>query len=91
LRETKLEDFTGNITFHVEAKPGYYEYSYTTGQQRQKFHRTADTLLLYVGYTGNYLGLYATSNGGTSGGYADFDFVEHVAEPKPCMHDCMLV
>jgi len=90
LRETKLENFTGNITFHVEAKPGYYEYSYTTGQQRQKFHRTADTLLLYVGYTGNYLGLYATSNGGTSGGYADFDFVEHVAEPKPCMQDILV-
>ena len=37
--------------------------------------------LLSRGYTGAYLGLYATSNGKTTEAYADFDWVRYQGFP----------
>ena len=40
-------------------------------------------LLLSRGYTGAYLGLYASGNGQDDAGHADFDWVRYEAFPRP--------
>ena len=42
-----------------------------------EFARLPGDVILSRGYTGAYLGLYATSNGGNSEDHADFDWVMH--------------
>lgn len=86
LASSKLSEYAGRICLRVAATQGEYQYSYAlcnngSDPDFKIFHVTADDLLLYAGYTGNYLGLYSTSNGQDSGDYADVDWVRHVALP----------
>ena len=55
----------------------HFAYSLDGGKQYLPFAETPSNLLVCHGYTGNYLGLYASSNGNPLTGYADFDWVSY--------------
>ncbi len=48
---------------------------FSTNGEYAEFARLPGDVILSQGYTGAYLGLYATSNGGAGQGHADFDWV----------------
>lgn len=59
-----------------------YQYSLDDCDTYRTFTETNANLLLSRGYTGAYLGLYATSNGHITGGYADYDWVRYQGFPR---------
>jgi alpha-N-arabinofuranosidase len=63
----------------VLSKKGQYRYWYSLdfGKNYTEFTQTDAHWLLSKGYTGAYLGLYASSNGQTTTQYADFDWVHY--------------
>jgi alpha-N-arabinofuranosidase len=79
VKEEILTDYTGAIMLRVESKDRAYHYSYSLdqGQTFVPFAETAANLILSHGYTGAYLGVYATSNGRASKEYADFDWIHY--------------
>lgn len=86
LASRELSNYAGKIRLKVEATRGKYQYSYALDDNSSDadsvlFLTTGDDLLLYAGYTGNYLGLYSTSNGRGSSDFADVDWVHHEAQP----------
>ena len=74
-----LPTYAGELILRVKSQEGayYFEYSLDGGKQYISFSQTASDLLLCRGYTGNYLGLYASSNGAPNLEYADFDWVTY--------------
>eukprot|EP00931_Biecheleriopsis_adriatica_P089868 TRINITY_DN63943_c0_g1_i1.p1 TRINITY_DN63943_c0_g1~~TRINITY_DN63943_c0_g1_i1.p1 ORF type:complete len:614 (+),score=81.82 TRINITY_DN63943_c0_g1_i1:254-1843(+) len=77
---SELTGYNGKISLQVKAKRDAYSYTYCFDSAECKtLTETPSDLLLYVGYTGNYLGLYATSNGQSTEAFVDFDSVEHTA------------
>ncbi len=77
LAKTILEDYQGNINLKLVSKQNkiHYLYSLDGGSTYTAFIQTEALSLLSNGYTGAYLGLYASSNGNASDGFADFDRV----------------
>jgi alpha-N-arabinofuranosidase len=72
-----LEDYRGNIRLQLISKGDRYTYQYSLdgGQTFTVFTQIPARYLLSNGYTGAYLGLYASSNGQPTDGYADVDWV----------------
>ena len=84
LKQAILHSYTGEVIFRVMSKNHRYTYEYSldSGVTFFAFAETAATHILSQGYTGAYLGLYATSNGHPSAEYADFDWVKYKGFPK---------
>jgi alpha-N-arabinofuranosidase len=74
---------SGDIILTVEALPLFYEFSYQLPHGRAKRLGTALTRDLSSekigGFTGVYIGIYATGNGQTNSVPADFDWFEYRA------------
>ena len=70
--QLKVESYQNNYRFYYAQKNDDF----------QLFAETPADHLLSHGYTGAHIGLYATSNGKTSSGYADFDRVEYTSVKK---------
>lgn len=79
LKSEQLKNFTGNIVFKIVAKSNIYRYYYSLdgGHNYEEFAETSANLILSRGYTGAYLGIYATSNGKPTKEFADFDRVSY--------------
>jgi len=79
LTDKILNDFSGDIIFKVISKNGRYQYLYSidNGVSFFSFAETKSDLILCRGYTGAYLGIYASSNGQAKTEYADFDWVDY--------------
>ena len=70
--QLKVESFDNSYRFYFALKNDDF----------QLFAETPADYLLSHGYTGAHIGLYATSNGQLSIGYADFDRVEYKSVKK---------
>ena len=70
--QLKVESYQNNYRFYYAQKNDDF----------QLFAETPADLLLCHGYTGAHIGLYTTSNGQMSSGYADFDRVEYTSVKK---------
>ena len=83
VQQNIVSNYTGAIIFKVVSKNQVYQYLYSLddGQTFLPFTETASNLILSHGYTGAYVGIYASSNGRTSKAYADFDWVEYKGFP----------
>lgn len=79
LAQTKLAGYNGAIAFSVVSQDARYHYTYSLdgGATRIAFAETAADHILSRGYTGAYLGIYATSNGQPCAAFADFDWVKY--------------
>ncbi|MDX2427161.1 MAG: glycoside hydrolase family 43 protein, partial [Xanthomonadales bacterium] len=79
LKQENLQMYKGRLIFQVTSHEHHYrfEYSVDEGKTFTLFMQTNANHILSKGYTGAYLGLYSTSNGEASTGYADFDWVEY--------------
>lgn len=82
-KSTALNDFKGQLIFKVISKNATYQYLYSLdgGQTFVPLAQTASNLILCHGYTGAYLGVYATSNGKATTNFADFDWVDYRGYP----------
>ena len=83
--DSKKIDFNSNLPFKLKIESFNNSYHFYYAQENQKFHLFAVTSADHVlshGYTGAHIGLYSTSNGKISSGYADFDRVEYKSEKK---------
>jgi len=70
--QLKVESYQNNYRFYYAQKNDDFQF----------FAETPADLLLSYGYTGAHIGLYTTSNGQMSTGYADFDRVEYTSVKK---------
>jgi len=71
------------IQLKVESYQNYYRFYYALkNDDFELFEETPADHLLSHGYTGAHIGLYTTSNGQISTGYADFDRVEYRSVKK---------
>lgn len=77
--KTTLNDYRGSIQLKLVSRHNQYQYLYSLdgGLTFIELIRTEARALLSNGYTGAYLGLYASSNGNASDGFADFDRVHY--------------
>jgi len=87
LVSVSLDAYRGDIVLRVVSKDDRYQllYSLDDGDTFLELLTTRADHLLSRGYTGAYLGLYATSNGRPSDDYtdyADFDWVKYEAYPR---------
>ena len=65
-------------TIYQKVNQNNYRFYYALKNDNfQLFAEAPADHLLSHGFTGAHIGLYATSNGKTSSGYADFDRVEY--------------
>ncbi|MFY0672765.1 MAG: hypothetical protein JXQ87_05150 [Bacteroidia bacterium] len=80
LKKMELVDYDGSINLQVLSLNHEYVFVYSMGNNELvEFHRSEAHHLLSKGYTGAFLGLYATGNGTKTKDFADFDFVEYKA------------
>ncbi|MDH3492420.1 MAG: glycoside hydrolase family 43 protein [Acidobacteriota bacterium] len=81
-----IPHYAGSILLRVSSRAGSYdfEYSIDKGESFNIFTgvELSSVDILSKGYTGAYLGIYATSNGQTSKDYADFDWVRYEGYPR---------
>ena len=85
LQQSEIADYDGDIVFRVISSEGAYRFAYSLGDGKdfESFAKTAaNHILAHGSYTGAYLGLYATSNGATSSGFADFDWIRATAHER---------
>ena len=84
VKEIPLNSYEGAILFKVQSKNGRYHYQYSLdqGTSYSDFYKGPSNWVLSHGYTGAYLGIYATSNGKNSNSYADFDWVSYKGHPR---------
>ena len=76
-------DIDSAIRLKVVSKENTYRFYYATEDNKYTFFDETDAnLILSNGYTGAHIGLFLTSNGKTSNGYADFDWVQYTSEKK---------
>lgn len=81
-----LEGYAGEVVLRARSRAGRMEFDYSLddGQSFSAFASTDAQRLLSRGYTGAYLGLYATSNGQeAAAAHADFDWASHQAYERP--------
>jgi alpha-N-arabinofuranosidase len=72
-------NYSGEIVFRIISKSRCYHYYFSNDncESYQVFAETRATHILSKGYTGAYLGVFATSNGKLTRAYADFDWVQY--------------
>lgn len=82
IKEKFINDFNGEVILKLNSIGDDYifQYSSDNGKTFQDFHKVGNDILLSHGYTGAYLGLYASSNGGEDNSYADFDWCKYSDE-----------
>ena len=79
LVKKELEKYNGEITFKLVADDIDYQFYYSLDTENFiLFHETEPYYILSKGYTGAFLGAYATSNGHNSKDYALYDWVRYV-------------
>ncbi|MDJ0812745.1 MAG: glycoside hydrolase family 43 protein [Woeseiaceae bacterium] len=86
IEETELSTYDGQILLTVASRNGEYVFSWSAGEGEQavQFATTAaDHILAHSSYTGAFLGLYASTNGGATGPFADFDWVRYRGIERP--------
>ena len=79
LARTVLGHYAGDIYLRTQWRDGEYVFEWSMeedGAYRELAQLPGDTLVS-KGYTGAYLGLYATANGGRQDDHADFDWVRY--------------
>ncbi len=79
-----LQEYAGELIFKVISKNDSYQYFYSLNKGASFIPfatSTADKILSH-GYTGAYLGVYATGNGHTTHDFADFDWVNYSGFPR---------
>ena len=83
IKQERLQNYNGEIIFKVISQNNEYHYLYSldNGKSFTTFTTTAANLILCHGYTGTYLGVYATSNGNKTKEYTDFDWVSYKGYP----------
>lgn len=82
---SKLIDHKYTLPVQLKVESYQNNYRFYHAQKNDDFQLFAETpadLLLSHGYTGAHIGLYTTSNGQMSTGYADFDRVEYTSVKK---------
>jgi alpha-N-arabinofuranosidase len=79
LEQKAINGFSGKITFRVLSRNYRYHFEYSLDESEKfiPFIETDVNHILSRGYTGAYMGVYATSNGEPTYDYADFDWVEY--------------
>lgn len=79
VKKAILEGYQGQIHLKVVAKNGQYHYAYSlnAGRTYNTFTTSPSNLILCHGYTGAYLGIYATSNGQPTQAHADFEWIQY--------------
>ena len=79
LHQQPVEEYPGRILLRVVSQAQRYRFDYRLQQASSwlPFSETGANLLLSRGYTGAYLGLYASSNGYPSTTYADFSALQY--------------
>lgn len=79
LKEGFIGDFNGQLILKLNSAGVHYvfQYSQDNGKTFEEFHKVKNDIILSQGYTGAYLGLYASSNGGNETSYADFDWCKY--------------
>lgn len=83
IKKQVISNYDGEITFKVKSENhNYYFYYSMNGTEFKLFSETKANHILSKGYTGAYLGVYATSNGKNSKDYADFDWVKYLGFEK---------
>lgn len=84
LASRPLPDYDSSIVLRVVSTGDRYrlKYSVDGGARFEDFVETGAEHLLSRGYTGAYLGVYATANGSPSDDYADFDWVRVNVEER---------
>ena len=78
LAQIALAEYTGNICLRVVSQDHRYRYEYSLADGQAGFTFFSETgahLIVSYGYTGAYLGLYATSVGKQVAAHADFSQV----------------
>lgn len=84
--EQALDSDPGGLTLHVVSGESRYRFAYATGDavEPRTFAELPADLMLSHGYTGAYLGVYATANGVAHDppDHADFDRVEVEYRPR---------
>jgi alpha-N-arabinofuranosidase len=81
LKKEAIINFKGDIVFKVKSMVNKYTYLYSVDQGRTftSFAETRADLIISKGYTGAYLGIYATGNSLKIEEYADFDWILYKA------------
>jgi xylan 1,4-beta-xylosidase len=84
IAEQPIPDYAGRLYFKVEAQgQAYHFYWATAAENWQALAEDVDGRILSTpvaeGFVGAYLGMYASSSGEASEGYADFDWFEYLA------------
>ena len=76
-QQSTIENYVGEMFFKAEFIDGEYVFNWALHEngEYEEFARLPGDAILSQGYTGAYLGLYATSNGLRGSGHADFDWV----------------
>jgi len=79
----EIENYAGELLLRAGWSAGQYVFEWSLGDESayREFGRLPGDALLSRGYTGAYLGLYATTNGSQSADHADFDRVRYSPEP----------
>ena len=79
LKRAEVHDYQGEIVLRLASQGGRYAFGYSLdgGEHYEPFAETSATHVLSRGYTGAYLGVYATANGRETRAFADFDWVSY--------------
>jgi alpha-N-arabinofuranosidase len=79
LTSKNIDVFTGEIVLRVISRGSSYSFAYSCDNGRTfiNFGETPSNLILSRGYTGAYLGVYASSNGKQTDAFTDFDWVQY--------------
>lgn len=78
LTQASLDGYAGDIIFRIVSSDSRYEFAFSLdrGETFTTFVNTsANHVLAHGSYTGAYLGIYSTSNGAPTDGYADFHWI----------------
>ncbi len=83
-KENMLSNYNDEIILKVVSKNDKYHFTYSLngGNSFKSFITTGADYILSDGYTGAFMGIYATGNGRSTKAYADFDWVSYKGHPR---------
>lgn len=78
-----LKSYKGEIRFKLVSDNDTYTFSYATKGKRYKVLTTTTAdLVLFNGFTGAHIGLYATSNGQDNTDFSDYDWINYLPKTR---------
>ena len=78
-----LKSYKGEIRFKLVSANDTYTFSYATKGKRYKVLTTTTAdLVLFNGFTGAHIGLYATSNGQDNTDFSDYDWINYLPKTR---------